>query len=136
MELTEKELKLIVGHLQKKILPYLIYIFGSYVQGKARKDSDLDIAFLSEQKHDSYRIFVTAQELAGLLGLDVDLIDLNQASTVFQMQVIRTGKVIYCSDENRRMLFHLLALKKYVKLNEERKCILERIKERGSIYGE
>jgi hypothetical protein len=83
---------------------------------------------------DRYQLFMIAQELASELNRDVDLIDLNEASTVFQAQVVHTGKVIYCADEKRKDLYELKTLKMYAKLNEERLPILKNIDERGSIY--
>jgi uncharacterized protein len=73
----------IVNILNKNISPATIYIFGSYVKGILRSDSDIDIAYLSEKKIDDYERFMLAQEIADELGRNVDLIDLNQASTVF-----------------------------------------------------
>ena len=119
----------------EKLNPYLIFLFGSTAKGKMGKESDIDIGFLSDKKLSSYEIFMIAQELAGHLGREVDLVDLNQASTVFQMQVISSGKVIYCQNDTRRKLFEMVVFKKYTRLNEERRVILEKIKERGSVYG-
>lgn len=110
------------------------YIFGSIVKGKIHPKSDIDIAFLSDQKVSNYDLFIMAGDLAEILGRDVDLVDLNESTTVFQAQVVESGKWIYCSDNNRRMIFEMVALKKYAKLNEERACILKKIKESGRIY--
>jgi predicted nucleotidyltransferase len=135
MGINEKEIEKIKEYLKEKLSPYLIILFGSAVKGYMREDSDVDIAFLSDKELNSYEVFLIAQGLADLLGRDVDLVDLKKASTVFQVQVISTGKVIFCSDKTKRMVFEMTALKKYARLNEERECILEKIKERGSIYG-
>ncbi|MGF6947554.1 hypothetical protein QF028_000047 [Neobacillus sp. B4I6] len=75
-----------------------------------------------------------AQEIATKLNRDVDLIDLSEASTVFQAQVIYTGRVIYCIDNNKKAKFELKTLKMYAKLNEERSPILKKVEESGSIY--
>jgi len=133
--LNEQEIKLIKDFLLDKVKPYVVYLFGSAAKENMRADSDIDLGFLSENKLDAYEVFMIAQELADLLGREVDLVDLNQASTVFQVQVISKGKVIYSANETRRKLFELLVLKKYTRLNEERQVILEKIKERGSVYG-
>ncbi|MEH7377371.1 type VII toxin-antitoxin system MntA family adenylyltransferase antitoxin [Neobacillus drentensis] len=80
--------------------------------GNIHKDSDIDIAFLSDDKKlDKYEIFLIAQEIATKLNRDVDLIDLSEASTVFQAQVIYTGRVIYCTDNNKKAKFELKTLK-------------------------
>ncbi|MFZ5945137.1 MAG: type VII toxin-antitoxin system MntA family adenylyltransferase antitoxin, partial [Bacillota bacterium] len=103
--------------------------------GELNKESDIDIAFLNENALNNYELFLFAQELASLLGRDVDLVDLNQATTVFQSKVVSKGKVIFCSDEKRRALFEMTVYKKYARLNEERKEILKGIRERGTVYG-
>jgi predicted nucleotidyltransferase len=105
------------------------------VKGTVHNESDIDVAYLSDNKVlDRYEIFMISQDLAAKLGRDVDLIDLNQASTVFQAQVLHTGKVIYCTDEGKKAKYELKTLKMYTKLNEERFPILKRIDESGSVY--
>ena len=67
------------------------------------QSSDIDVAFLSDNKvPDQYEIFGIAQEIASILHQDVDLIDLSLASTVFQAQIVSTGKVIYCTDDIKK----------------------------------
>ncbi len=132
--MNDERLQIIVDFLVEKVSPFLIIMFGSSVKGNMNKDSDIDIAFLSNKKIDKYELFMLSQELAVKLNRDMDLIDLNQASTVFQAQVIHTGKVIYCSDEQQKAQFELKTLKMYIKLNEERLPIMEKIEESGSIY--
>ncbi|KUO49323.1 MAG: DNA polymerase subunit beta [Desulfitibacter sp. BRH_c19] len=135
VKLDKNKIESIINYLLEKVDPYLIILFGSVAKGYMRADSDVDLGFLSDKKLDNYEIFLIAQGLADILGREVDLVDLDQASTVFQAQVISSGKVIYCNNEKRRKLFEIVVLKKYVRLNEERKPILEKIKERGNIYG-
>lgn len=69
------------------------------------------------------------------LKREVGLINLSEASTVFKAQIIGTGKVIYCKNNTERMYFEMRSLKEYALLNEERECILNKIKERDSVYG-
>lgn len=126
---------LITDYLIQRISPYLIILFGSAAGGNLRKDSDIDIAFLSDRKFSAYDIFMIGQGLADILGREVDLVDLNNASTVFQAQIISKGKVIHCSDKTKRMQFYMLTLKKYAKLNEERQYIFNKLERRGTING-
>ncbi len=127
MHLNQLQIKLIKMHLRQQIAPYLIIIFGSALTGKMLSHSDVDIAFLAEQKFSAYDLFIIGQHLADKLGRDVDLVDLQTASTVFQARVLTTGKVIHCTDDTKRMLFHMHTLKKYARLNEERKIIVEKL---------
>jgi uncharacterized protein len=127
--------QIIIQVLNEKLSPYLIFLFGSIAKGTTHKNSDIDIAFISEDKQlDKYELFMLSQELASKLNHEVDLIDLSQSSTVFQAQVVHTGKVIFCSDFKKKALYELKTFKMYSKLNEERSPILKKVNESGSIY--
>jgi predicted nucleotidyltransferase len=126
----------IVHFLTEKVSPCIVYLFGSSVKGTSNSNSDIDFAFLSNHDLDQYEIFMIAQQLADIVNTDVDLIDLTKASTVFQAQIVHTGKAIFCSDEKKRMEFEMKVLKMYAKLNEERQVITDRIEESGSIFDE
>ncbi|MDA8211992.1 MAG: nucleotidyltransferase domain-containing protein [Clostridia bacterium] len=134
MKINQTQIDQIVNYLAKKISPYVIILFGSGVKGTMTQDSDIDIAFLTDKKLSDYETFMMAQELADMLGREVDLVNLKNASTVFRAQVVATGKVIYDKDPQRRMVFQMNAFKEYSKLNEERQCIFDKLQERGSMY--
>ncbi|SIR26155.1 type VII toxin-antitoxin system MntA family adenylyltransferase antitoxin [Halanaerobium kushneri] len=127
------DFKVIKSLLIEELKAELIYLFGSYAKGKERPDSDLDLAFLSSREIDDYQRFLTAQKLASRLNIEVDLIDLKKASTVFKVQIIQ-GRLLYAEDKLQQQEFEMLALKKYARLNEERKEIIEKI-ERGAENG-
>lgn len=121
--------------LISKVNPSFIMVFGSFANGTTHMESDIDIAFFKkDQSFSSYEVFMLAQELADLLNMEVDLVDLKYASTVFQAQIFSTGKVIFSNDEILRMNMEMTAFSMYAKLNEERKEIIENIDESGSIY--
>jgi uncharacterized protein len=121
--------------LISKINPSFIIVFGSFSNGSTHKESDIDIAFYNKERNlSSYEVFMLAQELADIIKMDVDLVDLTHASTVFQAQIFSTGKVIFSNDETLRMSIEMTALSMYAKLNEERKLILENVDESGTIY--
>jgi len=136
MDMGDEHISQIVDGLKDEIHPYLLVIFGSYAKGLIRDDSDIDIAYLSDKNYSSYEKFMAAQQLAGILDREIDLLDFNTASTVMQAQIISSGKVIYCTDELRRMNFYMRAFKEYALLNEERAAILLDIERRGSVYEE
>jgi uncharacterized protein len=128
---------LIVRVLKEKLSPSIIYLFGSVVNGTHHSESDIDIAFFQNGgPYDKYKVFMIAQELASQLNCDVDLIDLNQSSTVFQAQVVHTGKVLYSMSDELIAQYELKVLKMYARLNEERASILNDVDKRGSIYEE
>jgi predicted nucleotidyltransferase len=132
-EKMKVDFEAVKSFLIKELQAELIYLFGSYAKGKERPDSDLDLAFLSSKEIDDYQRFLTAQKLASKLNIEVDLIDLKKASTVFKAQIIQ-GKLLYAEDKQQQQEFEMLTLKKYARLNEERKEIIDKI-ERGAENG-
>jgi len=64
------------------------------------------------------------------------LIDLRAANTVFQAQIVGTGKLLVSGDPARVAEFQMRVLKDYALLNDERACIFKAIEERGSMYAE
>jgi predicted nucleotidyltransferase len=127
------DLDYIKSFLIEELEAELIYLFGSYAVGKTRDNSDLDLAFLSSKEIDDYQRFLTAQKLASKLDIDIDLVDLAEASTVFKTQIIQ-GKLLFAKNKQQKQQFELLTLKNYARLNEERKEIIEKI-ERGAGNG-
>ncbi|MFN0117653.1 MAG: type VII toxin-antitoxin system MntA family adenylyltransferase antitoxin [Elusimicrobiota bacterium] len=115
--------------------PTLIYGFGSFFENRNRNDSDIDIAYLSPKKISAVKNYDLAQELASDWNKDVDLINLQDASTVMRIQVIKKGHILFCSDKKVKQEFEMYALSDYARLNEERKPILDRIKKEGTVYG-
>jgi predicted nucleotidyltransferase len=109
----------------KEIDKDYIYLFGSTSKGTATENSDIDIAFYSQTDYDPFEIFIQAQNLGKKLKKEVDLIQLKHSSTVFQKEVVEHGKVIYEKDPIEREKFEILVFKKYARLNEERKLIIE-----------
>lgn len=128
--------ELIKEKLIEKTSAFLIILFGSAAAGKMRGDSDIDIAYLSDKELSEYEVFSISQELAGLMGRDIDLIDMSKASTVFKANILGTGKIIYSTDEKKKHEFQIRTFKEYCLLNEERKGILDRVRERGRVYAE
>ncbi|MCP1191453.1 nucleotidyltransferase domain-containing protein [Priestia flexa] len=125
----------ITDFLHTHIDPSFIIVFGSFAKGTPHQESDIDIGFyVKHKKLEKYEIFMLAQELATILKREVDLVNIAEASTVFQAQIYMTGTVIYSNDDRLRMSEQMKALKMYAKLNEERKDILKKVDESGSIY--
>lgn len=112
-----------------------IYRFGTWGTAAERPDSDLDLAFLPCTPTDTVRRWELAQQIACLVGRDVDLVDLLTASTVLRMQVLANGERLYCSGSVEVESFEDLAFSAYARLNEERKEILNDVRQKGSVYG-
>jgi len=129
--LSKKEISQINVYLTKELHAYTVILFGSASKGVLRDDSDVDIAFLSDQSFSAYELFIKAGELADLLGREVDLIDFEKASTVFKAQIVGSGAIILDNEPLKRQYAFMRALKAYAMLNDERKDILIKLGYQG-----
>lgn len=115
-----------------------IYLFGTYGTPDEWPDSDVDIAVLlpHEQARRQPQLMLTPchYALADALGKRVDLLNAREVSTVFQKEIIESGRLLYCADDEAFAEFEMLTLSHYQKLNEERKAILESFEETGRAY--
>ena len=135
MSTVTQELSLIDGVRSEIPSVVAIYLFGSAAAGELRTDSDIDLAVLPTAPAPTAQLWSLAQGLAVSAGRDVDLIDLLSASTVMRAQVISKGKRLYCANELLCSNFEDRVYADYARLNEERRHILDDIRERGRIYG-
>lgn len=113
-----------------------ILLFGSFAKGTAREDSDIDLAYFSDQQLSSYERFTLAGDLAALANCEVDLVDLKQIDTVLTMQIFSEGIPIYIKNDNEFTRQKMRAYSMYATLSEQRAAILNDIKERGSVFGD
>ncbi|MDX8397224.1 MAG: nucleotidyltransferase domain-containing protein [Mariprofundaceae bacterium] len=130
----------VLSALQRGILESIpdvqaVYLFGSAARGELREDSDIDLAFWTQQSLSSTVLWKLRQELAIIARRDVDLIELKTASAVLKMQVLMHGKRIMCRDFQACEQFEDFCFADYARLNEERQYILQDVQQRGSIYG-
>lgn len=100
----------------------LIYLFGSFASGQQRADSDLDIAILPIKALDNLTRWQIAQELACELDIDVDLVDLNTASTVLCQQVITQGQLLWGSTNDDAFAVKTMSMNQHLQV--ERALIL------------
>lgn len=112
-----------------------VYRFGSAGTPMELKQSDMDIAFLAGAPLPVAQVWAVGEEIATLVGRDVDLVDLRRASTVMRAQVILSGRRIFCFDCAVADEFETMAYSAYALLNEERREILDAISARGAIHG-
>ncbi len=134
--LNKVTLQQLIKTINEQLNTDFIILFGSFAKGTAREDSDIDLAYFSDQKLSSYERFTLAGDLAAIAGREVDLVDLKQIDTVFTMQIFSEGVPIYIKDDNEFTRQKMRAYSMYAALNEQRASIIEAIKERGSVFGD
>lgn len=91
------------------------YIFGSYAEGIARPDSDLDLAvLLNKIPRDTleYRLKIM-DDTKKVTCLNTEVIILNEAPRLLQFQIIQKGKVIFEREPDQRSLFEMNVASRY-----------------------
>lgn len=116
--------QLIINHLKTLAGLELVYLFGSRADDSGLKKSDWDIAILCEYALGPKDRWDMAQSLANELGVDVDLIDLLQASTVLQMEVVSKG-IRLLGNQDIADIFETKVFSMYGRLQESRGDIIE-----------
>lgn len=125
----------ILAHLQAEVPGLLaVYVFGSQVTGEAGSESDLDVAVLSAGVVEPLLLWRLSGELADIVGVPVDLLDLRAASTVMQYQVLTTGRRLW-SGNIQAGLFESYVLSEKTALDTARAELLADIQKEGNVYG-
>ena len=94
------------------------YIFGSVAKGRARPDSDIDIAVLLRRPLPAARALRFRLRLAGELGAalgrdDVQVVILNDAPPLLAHRVLSSGVVVYERSRSDRVRFHVETARRY-----------------------
>lgn len=115
--------------------PRLVYLFGSAARGQLRPDSDFDLAVLTQMPFPPADRYRCSQDLGVTLNRDVDLVDLTNAPEALRIQIIRNGIPFHIATGHERAAFEMRAYSDYARLNEERKPVVDGIRETGRVYG-
>ncbi len=114
--------------LIKQAVPDLkaVYLFGSRASGKARPDSDYDVAVLAAEPLEGKEAFFRLQlELASLTDSGVNLVDLQSLPIVLQFEVLRGRKRLFCADRVFCVDFESGILSDYQRFAQERQVVLD-----------
>lgn len=97
--------------------PYikLLVLFGSQATGKAGKNSDTDVAVLSDGEltlAEKGEIGIEAGKILHVSEDKIDVIDIRRASPLLQQEIAQSGKLLY-GDPFDFLRFRVLAWKRY-----------------------
>jgi predicted nucleotidyltransferase len=108
-----------------------LWLFGSEATGRTTPDSDVDVAVLFTMRPAIEERMDLQSELAALVGRPVDLVDLDRASPILGMQVLRHGKLLLDRNPKRRVAFQVLLVSRYEDVRKMRapaeRAMLERM---------
>ena len=106
-------------------------------QSSARDDgaqSDLDLAVLVQGYADPLVLWQLAGEAADIAGCPVDLLDLRNASTVMQQQILLGGERWWAGGEQAGLV-ECAMLSEKLELDRRRAALLQDIEREGRVYG-
>ncbi|MFH1776948.1 MAG: nucleotidyltransferase domain-containing protein [Candidatus Omnitrophota bacterium] len=114
------------------------YFYGSYINGRAGKGSDLDIALLFlpggkitniSDKEIKYALSIEKK----LEHVEADVKIINSAPLFFQYKIISEGKLIFCRDNYLRIKYEIRTTIEYFDfkpfLDYYNQCMYQNIKE-------
>ena len=103
-----------IAEMQGETSIVSVYLFGSILKGNAGKASDIDLAFLLDEKaykSDPIIAMSPAHLIAAQVGLkfdkETDVTILNSASLEIAYEVVTTGKCIFEMDPDLRMEYEI-----------------------------
>ena len=107
-----------IKELAKKYGLDLVMLFGSQVTGKTHKESDFDIAYLSDKKlsfEDEGRIII---DLALIIGARderlVNLCSVKEAGALLLKEIFDRHQVLFCADRNVYDSYKIFAVKNFI----------------------
>ncbi len=122
----------VVAVLDRRFGLDALWLFGSEAAGRARADSDLDLAALFRTRPEPLDLLDARHEVAELIGRDVDLVDLDRASPILAMQVLRHGTLLVDRNYRRRIDFIAHAPGRYedviITRREAERALLDRVR--------
>jgi len=111
------------------------YLFGSQATGRARPDSDVDVAVLWGDDVPRSDYFRRRLELIGAMmelfrTNDVDVVVLNEATPLLALEVLRQGQLLYNVDDNLRVAFQVRTVREYRDTAPLRRLLAEALEAR------
>lgn len=102
MELTDIE-KIVADYCAGRSEIAACYLYGSYATGKARPDSDIDLAFLLDasvpgSRYTDLRIDYYSR-LAFLMRKELHILVMNEAGDLLLGEILREGVKVFVRDE-------------------------------------
>lgn len=112
-------------------------MFGSYADDTYNENSDIDIAIVYKENMDEYEHAGKSLDVSKIFGyIDVDYIDLEKVNVFLQFEILKKGKLIYCTNEDRLTKFMRRVQDQYIEMDYERQKYFKSVlNEKGEIYG-
>lgn len=134
MERKEK-IKKIKEIILNKIEVDAIVLFGSYARHRERPDSDIDVAIKPITNIKENILLELQNTIEDEIDTDLHLINLDMVEEDFRYDILITGETLYARDEIEFWEYKFRAYSDYLELSEDRRIIVDKLKEGGTLYG-
>ncbi|CAN5240610.1 hypothetical protein BH23ACT9_BH23ACT9_12280 [soil metagenome] len=85
----------------------IAFLFGSHASGRPHRDSDVDVGVVTDRRllpdrssRFDLRVQLSSDLAAALHHNQIDVVILDDAPALFARQVLRTGRLLWSSDED------------------------------------
>ncbi|GGA38530.1 nucleotidyltransferase domain-containing protein [Paenibacillus physcomitrellae] len=112
--LTEEQKVQIVRCLARHFQAYSVVLFGSAANQSLWKDSNVNVAYLSDSSLSSEVQAKAVHELSLFLDREVMIVDFNKALPAHKAQIVSSGVLLYDRKPVTRQYVFKRALKEYV----------------------
>lgn len=106
---NEVTLNEVIKKLSKFNYVNCIYLFGSQINKRARKDSDIDIAIITRNATKSQEL-----NIMGHSSNNIDISLFNRLPLIIQFRVLKEGKLVFCIDEKHLNEIKMNIFRKYL----------------------
>lgn len=123
----------IVDYLKTNLEPVFIYLIENRPDLQT-EEVFLEIPYFAGTSTDEYHVCEIEDGLSTLTGCKVELIELSECDPVLAGELLAEGRLIYCQNPPAHIKYlHMLA-GEFESIQLQRRILLERIKDCGTIF--
>lgn len=101
--ITKEKIDQVVSIIKNTVDPDAIYLFGSFVSGKVKQNSDLDICIVKDKVDDKHEELLKAKKGLFKIGIPLDILLFSSANLFkrknvwgsVQYEICHKGKKVY-----------------------------------------
>lgn len=114
-----------------------VYLFGSYNDGSYNENSDIDIAVVYNKKKDVLEHDSMSVDIEKIFdNTKVDYINLEDVNIFFKFKIIKNGKLIYVTNEDKLYEYIHKVQNQYIEMSYSKKKYKEYVLNHDSLKGD